>query len=89
MPFANGRLPKHRATERIIEETIRRLHAGIPENSGAAGSSSTPTGPYVPMRIFAGYSFIIPENTQICAAFPIVIDAGAVLDVAGALAMVT
>lgn len=96
MAFANGRLPKREVTERIIRETLRRIHgeqlAGAGSGSSGGGSSggddASSTAPFVPLRIFAGTTYLVPENTQVCAAFPIVIEAGGVLDLHGALAFV-
>lgn len=83
--------------DRIINAAVRRAHAGKVVVSGSGGGSgsgspsTTDTAPFVPMRIFAGRTFLVPENTQCLAAFPITVEPGATLEVSygGALAFVS
>ncbi len=94
-PLTNGRLPKSEPTERIIREALRRMRLESVTSGGAGGSGGTGgtgdttlTGPFVPTRILAGTSFVVPTLMQCCAAFPIVIEPGAVFVIAGSFAFV-
>jgi hypothetical protein len=92
-PLTNGRLPKKVVTERIIEETLRRIRLEQATPGGGSGGTggtgdTTLTGPFVPTRILAGTTFTVPANMQCCAAFPIVVEPGATFDLIGSFAFV-